>query len=184
MKRENIVVVIIIAIAIIVVALIIRNYPWGNSADDVNQDISTTTVTTTIISVTSSTILNISSKSALGQFLTDANGMTLYYFKNDTKGSNRSVCVGQCSTLWPAFSSLNIMVNAPLKQGDISSFIRGDNNTEQIAYQGWPLYYYYLDKKPGDTFGHGVGGVWSVISPNVASTSISTTSAGTIPGSL
>jgi predicted lipoprotein with Yx(FWY)xxD motif len=28
-----------------------------------------------------------------------------------------------------------------------------------------PLYYFKDDKYPGDTFGHGIGGVWFLVTP-------------------
>ncbi|HET7369745.1 MAG TPA: hypothetical protein VFK45_02780 [Gammaproteobacteria bacterium] len=38
----------------------------------------------------------------------------------------------------------------------------------QVTYNGWPLYYYAGDKKPGDTRGQdkkGFGAEWYLISP-------------------
>ena len=31
------------------------------------------------------------------------------------------------------------------------------------AYNGWPLYTFIKDAKPGDVTGDGVGGVWHVV---------------------
>ncbi len=34
-----------------------------------------------------------------------------------------------------------------------------------LAYNGKPLYTYIKDTDPGDTYGQGVGGVWTVATP-------------------
>ncbi|MCL4393531.1 MAG: hypothetical protein M1482_01745 [Chloroflexi bacterium] len=34
-----------------------------------------------------------------------------------------------------------------------------------MTYDGHPLYYYAGDKSPGDVKGHGIGGLWHVLSP-------------------
>ena len=40
-------------------------------------------------------------KTDLGNYLTDANGMALYYFDKDTKGVSN--CTGKCLEKWPVF---------------------------------------------------------------------------------
>ena len=52
--------------------------------------------------------------------------------------------------------SADIYRNATLKRAD--GITQGQNDTH-------PLYYYSSDKNPGDFKGHGVGGVWHVLSP-------------------
>ena len=39
------------------------------------------------------------------------------------------------------------------------------DGTTQVTYNGWPLYYWIKDQKPGDATGQDVGGVWYVLSP-------------------
>jgi predicted lipoprotein with Yx(FWY)xxD motif len=41
---------------------------------------------------------------------------------------------------------------------------RTDGST-QVTFNGWPLYYWANDKKPGDVTGENVQGVWFVITP-------------------
>ena len=39
----------------------------------------------------------------------------------------------------------------------------------QVTYNGWPLYYFVKDGKPGDTIGQdmeGFGGEWYLVSPD------------------
>jgi predicted lipoprotein with Yx(FWY)xxD motif len=37
---------------------------------------------------------------------------------------------------------------------------RTDTDQKIVAYDGWPLYFWVKDTKPGDTTGDGVGEVW------------------------
>ena len=87
--------------------------------------------------------------------LTDANGMALYTFDNDTNGNGKSVCNDECAVKWPP-----LMAEASAApEGDFTVVTRDDGST-MWAYKGWPLYYWYEDTAPGDISGDGVGGVW------------------------
>lgn len=99
---------------------------------------------------------------ALGNYLTDAKGMTLYYFTKDS--ANTSVCNGNCAKLWPVFYSPNIVAPSNLKASDFGTITRSDG-TMQSTYKGYPLYYWVRDKKRGETTGQNVGKVWFVIDP-------------------
>jgi len=109
--------------------------------------------------------VDLASDEALGTFLVDAEGMTLYRFATDVPGSKVSACYGTCAERWPAFFAAEIAVPAELEQTDFSGIVR-DDGTIQTTYKGWPLYYYFEDEAPGDVKGQGVGGVWFVVSPD------------------
>jgi predicted lipoprotein with Yx(FWY)xxD motif len=96
---------------------------------------------------------------ATGGTLTDAKGMTLYTFDND-KEPNKSACTGNCLNNWPA-------LKAGATDKDMGSFtvITRDDGTKQWAYKGKPLYYFAMDKAPGDKAGEGRGMVWHVATP-------------------
>jgi predicted lipoprotein with Yx(FWY)xxD motif len=100
-----------------------------------------------------------------GSILTDSNGMTLYVFTNDQVGN--STCYGNCATVWPPLISAdgNVDVGGQLA-GELSVITRADG-TMQVAFNGMPLYYYNMDKQPGDTNGQGIAGVWFVAEPNM-----------------
>jgi len=98
----------------------------------------------------------------LGNYLTDANGMALYYFTKDSP--NTSACYNNCARLWPIFYAPNIVVPSGLKASDFGSITRSDG-TMQSTYKGYPLYYWVRDKKRGETTGQDVGKVWFVIDP-------------------
>jgi predicted lipoprotein with Yx(FWY)xxD motif len=98
-------------------------------------------------------------KAGLGAFLVDGNGMTLYHFKNDSAG--KSMCSGSCIEKWPAYYAEKITTAPGLNTKDLGA-IKRDDGKKQTTYKGQPLYYFSKDKKPGDTFGNGLGGVWHV----------------------
>ncbi len=108
-------------------------------------------------------VIKLAQIQGFGLFLTDAAGRTLYAFDKDTKDTSN--CTGNCLQNWPPFTvhgtpQAGDRINASL----ISTFMRSDG-TMQAEYDGHPLYYYSVDKNPGDVKGHGVGGVWHVLSP-------------------
>ncbi|PRD42518.1 hypothetical protein C5748_15525 [Phyllobacterium phragmitis] len=96
-----------------------------------------------------------SMKTDKGEVLTDAKGMTLYTFDKDTK--DMSNCYDQCAAKWPPL----VAAEGASPDGDYTLVERKDG-TMQWAYEDKPLYLWESDKKPGDTTGDGVGGVWHV----------------------
>jgi predicted lipoprotein with Yx(FWY)xxD motif len=102
-------------------------------------------------------------KEGIGDYLTDANGMTLYWYKNDKKGTSN--CSGPCLEKWPAFlAKAPITVSGTLKVEDFGTITRKDTK-KQTTFKGYPLYYYAMDKKSGDTNGQNANNVWFVIDP-------------------
>lgn len=100
----------------------------------------------------------------LGTYLTGADGLTLYLFTPDEPG--KSTCYGGCAAIWPPFimNSLDDLEIADNLAGAFSLTERTDG-TLQVVYNGWPLYYWIVDKEPGDTTGHAVDDVWFVVNP-------------------
>lgn len=108
--------------------------------------------------------VGLASDEALGTFLVDGEGMTLYRFADDDPGSGTSACYDACAERWPVFFSDEIRVPEGLEEIDFQGFLREDG-VIQTTYKGWPLYRYFEDKLPGDVRGHGLGDVWFVVSP-------------------
>lgn len=105
--------------------------------------------------------------SALGPILTDASGMTLYLFTNDSPGE--SACADDCAANWPP---LTVSAEADAVAGDgvtgeLGTITREDG-TLQVTIEGMPLYLYAADGEPGDLSGHQVGGVWFAVAPDGA----------------
>ena len=100
---------------------------------------------------------------AVGSYLTDPNGMTLYLFTNDTV-AGESTCYDDCATKWPPVTAEEPLALPMLVSGELSLIDRTDGS-KQLAYNGIPLYYWQNDKQAGDTTGHGIGDVWFVVAP-------------------
>jgi len=98
----------------------------------------------------------------LGNYLTDAQGRTLYYYDLDPSGT--SVCEGACLANWPAFHADSTVVPVGLSPDDFGEITRADG-TKQSTFKGYPLYYFVKDKERGDLYGQGVGDVWYAIDP-------------------
>ena len=86
--------------------------------------------------------VQLANSAALGSYLTDTLGNTLYYFSNDFNG--QSNCAGGCLALWPIYYAGDNLTQASLVSGlDIADF--GTITTpagKQTTYKTWPLYYY------------------------------------------
>ncbi|WP_455381827.1 hypothetical protein [Salinispira pacifica] len=98
----------------------------------------------------------------LGNYLTDGNGMTLYYFTKDS--ADKSVCEGNCIKAWPSFYAPTIVAPSGVNPADFGTITRPDGS-KQTTYKGYPLYYWIKDKARGDTTGQDVGKVWYVVDP-------------------
>lgn len=97
----------------------------------------------------------------LGDILVDADGSTLYLFIPD--GQGESTCYDQCETNWPPLTG-EISAGDGLDAALLGSSTRTDGS-EQVTYNGWPLYYFAGDAAPGDTNGQGINDIWFVVSP-------------------
>jgi predicted lipoprotein with Yx(FWY)xxD motif len=62
----------------------------------------------------------------------------------------------------------------PSITGQLGVTARADGS-QQVTYNGAPLYYFLKDKNPGDTTGQGVGSVWFVVPPAAAMSATATT---------
>ena len=115
------------------------------------------------VAATGGTMVNLGKTDALGSFLVDDKDMTLYLFTKDTP--NTTTCYDKCATAWPPLLTTG---NPVAGEGvDASKFgtTKRTDGTDQVTYNGWPLYYYAKDKASGDVVGQNVGNVWFVVSP-------------------
>jgi predicted lipoprotein with Yx(FWY)xxD motif len=90
--------------------------------------------------------------------VTNASGMTLYWFVPDT--STTSKCTGSCATYWPPV--LGPVTAGSGVTGTLGVITRA-GGTMQATYDGHPLYTYAGDSGPGQAKGNGLnvsGGVW------------------------
>jgi predicted lipoprotein with Yx(FWY)xxD motif len=101
----------------------------------------------------------------LGPFLTDAEGVTLYLFTNDTN-PGESTCEGDCLVNWPPVPAADMLVLPPGIQGTLGATEALDG-TQMLTYNDIPLYYFAADQAPGDVNGQGRGDVWYVVAPGL-----------------
>jgi predicted lipoprotein with Yx(FWY)xxD motif len=104
--------------------------------------------------------VNKMTKDGVGDYLTDAKGMTLYWFKKDSPG--KSACAGPCVEKWPIYHREKVAAGEGTKEGDFGTITR-DDGKKQTTFREYPLYYWAGAK--GDTSGQGVNKVWYVIDP-------------------
>jgi predicted lipoprotein with Yx(FWY)xxD motif len=105
--------------------------------------------------------LSMMKNATLGDFLTDAKGMTLYIYTPDKDG--QSTCYNACAKNWPPLLTADDMVpTAPAGASLKFGFVDRTDGTYQVTYNNMPLYYYINDKATGDTTGQGKGNVWFV----------------------
>lgn len=102
-------------------------------------------------------------KEGVGNYLTDAKGMTLYWFAKDSPG--KSACAGPCVERWPIYFRESVKAGGGLKDEDFGTITREDGR-KQSTFRGHPLYYWVGDRAKGDTNGQGVNNVWHVIDPS------------------
>jgi predicted lipoprotein with Yx(FWY)xxD motif len=90
--------------------------------------------------------------------LTNANGLTLYWFAPDT--SAKSACYGSCAAYWPPVTGNPLA--GPGVTGRLGTITR-TGGTIQATYDGHPLYTYIGDHAPGTASGNNInlnGGLW------------------------
>jgi len=101
---------------------------------------------------------------ALGTFLADGSGVTLYLFSVDEPGVSN--CDADCLAVWPPLlTDGDPAVGGAADPALIGTIVR-DDGSAQVTYGGWPLYYFAADAAPGDVNGQGVNDVWFVVSPS------------------
>jgi predicted lipoprotein with Yx(FWY)xxD motif len=106
----------------------------------------------------------------LGQVLVDGQGITLYLFATDHRGSP-SRCYDICAIQWPPLL-LPKGTSRPVAGPGITASLLGTaprtDGTTQITYNGWPLYLWPPDREPGKATGQALtnaGGLWYVVNP-------------------
>lgn len=100
-----------------------------------------------------------------GDILVGPEEMTLYNFDADTQGDEDSACDDDCTENWPPLTVEESPIAGPDVTAELTTFER-DDETTQVAANGWPLYYFAGDEDPDDTAGHGVNDVWWVLTPD------------------
>jgi predicted lipoprotein with Yx(FWY)xxD motif len=101
----------------------------------------------------------------MGKVVTDEDGWLLYRFDKDSNDPPASNCEGDCAKIWPPALTDGDPILSGVKE-DIVGTVNRPDGTRQLTIDGWPVYYYAGDEKPGDWKGQGVGGTWYAIQPD------------------
>lgn len=113
----------------------------------------------------SQTVITVEHSKTWGSILELSNGDTVYRLTADSK--NKSVCSGSCAAVWPPVL-LASGQHSPVGKG-VSKLgtIKRANGSEQVTYEGVPLYRYVGDKKAGAITGNlkDKWGQWWVVNP-------------------
>jgi predicted lipoprotein with Yx(FWY)xxD motif len=98
--------------------------------------------------------------------LTNAQGMTLYYFTPDS--ATQTACTGQCAQNWPPlfFTGSGSPTSSTNLTGKLS--VLADVNGSQVEYNGHLLYAFAGDKAAGQTNGQGLFSKWFVATPDLS----------------
>jgi len=110
------------------------------------------------------TTVMVGKSDTLGSFLVDSKNMTLYLYTKDTP--NTSNCYDKCATAWPPLLTTGSPIPGTGVDDSKLGTTKRTDGSMQVTYNGWPLYYYVKDSKPGDVTGQNVGSVWFVITPD------------------
>jgi uncharacterized surface protein with fasciclin (FAS1) repeats len=112
------------------------------------------------------TELQVRTSATYGDYLTDADGNSLYLFTPDAGGE--STCTGGCAATWPPLLAMieDIAAGEGTDARAINTITREDPAGTQVTYNDAPLYFFSNDAAAGDTNGQGVGGVWFLVDPD------------------
>ena len=113
---------------------------------------------------------------SLGTVLTNAQGLTLYYFTPE-KGSVVA-CTGGCASTWPPLKASGNASGSSAVTGSLGTVALPDGST-QVTYNGWPLHTYAGDSASGQTNGQGIAGKWYAATPGLTASGPAAAAAST-----
>jgi predicted lipoprotein with Yx(FWY)xxD motif len=101
----------------------------------------------------------------MGTAVVDEGGWVLYRFDKDKSNPSKSNCEGTCAKIWPPALTDGDPELDGVSADDVGTVERADG-TKQLTIDGWPVYRYVGDEKPGKWTGQNVSGTWFVINPD------------------
>ena len=152
------------ALALVAVLAIAGCGGGGGSSSSSSESEPTTTAAA---GATKPAVVKVMNTPKLGKVIVDAEGMTMYDFHKD-KGTTSS-CYGACAEAWPPLLTNGKPTAAGGAEASLISVTKRKDGTEQVTYDGHPLYGFVEDQKPGETNGNDVdafGAQWYALMPN------------------
>jgi predicted lipoprotein with Yx(FWY)xxD motif len=161
------------------IALVVAGCGGGNAATAATAP-RTTHATSATVSL---------ANTGLGSILVDSTGRTLYLFEADS--GTKSACSGGCAAAWPPLLAHGKPTVGSSLNASLIGTAKRSNGTEQVTYNGHPLYLFVKDTAAGQTTGQGLtafGAPWYVLSAGgdaitTQPSSSSTSSTGSSGGS-
>lgn len=112
---------------------------------------------------------------SLGTVLVNGAGLTLYRYTADS--SDHATCTGACASLWPPLTvpaGEHVVAGRGVKASLLATVTRTDGS-QQVVFNGMPLYLYKGDTRAGQTKGQGIERTWFAVSAVAASAPATTT---------
>ena len=107
-------------------------------------------------------------KAPFGTYLVDGGGRALYILEGTRGETGMSRCSGDCLRIWPPLHTQGPPTPGPAVDPRRLATVPMHGHPH-VTYSGWPLYYYNLDRAPGDTTGQHVidrWGTWHLLAPS------------------
>jgi len=105
---------------------------------------------------------------SMGSYVADNNGRAVYVLEDDDTATK---CAGDCIKAWPPVlappEGAPTAASSSIQTAMIGTIPRGDGS-QQVTYNGHPLYYYGEDAVAGTTKGHDMvdkWGEWDLVGP-------------------
>jgi predicted lipoprotein with Yx(FWY)xxD motif len=139
----------------------------SSSSSETTSSAAQASTPATTPTATVSVVRSASSPTVGATVLTNAEGMTLYRLSGEQNG--KFICTSSaCLHVWHPV----VVTGTGTPSGTVSSLgtVKRPDGTEQVTYQGMPLYTFTADQKPGEAKGQGLKdvGTWNAVT--VAST--------------
>ena len=114
-------------------------------------------------------------------------GLTLYH--QTTENTGTITCRAACLTAWPPLllsSKMKKPIGGKGVTGKLGVISRPDisKSAKQVTYDGWPLYYWMNDTKPGQATGQGIFHFFAVAPAPMVTFKINITNTGTTWGTV
>jgi len=163
-----------VPIALVVGCIVVVAVYWSNmGAPDtgMQQTVAPGATDTTTPKASGPATLKVEQTAEYGSFLTDDSGHPLYLFEGDHSdgGKAASTCYEECAKAWPPLLSSGQPHAASGVKADLVSTRSRKSGSDQVTYNGWPLYRYAKDVGPEKAVGQDVkdfGAQWHLVTPS------------------
>lgn len=102
----------------------------------------------------------------VGKMVVTGDGATVYIYLPDQTHPSETTCTGDCANDWPPVTLTTASPDVSgIDKSRIGLVVRPDG-TRQLTLDGYPLYRFAGDLRPGETRGESVGNTWFAVSPD------------------